>query len=115
MSQRYRINGLVSDGVFYTGDMSADYTLGTFSIAFFDVGGNIVTPTAGTINHRMETIPGQWHQSSSGEAPINAIDCGSEASYQMPVYNGPAIKGRLTLTGVTGAVSFQAEFFRAKL
>lgn len=120
MSQRYFIksNGSdvlpVTDGTLTTDAISTDYETGVFVVAFYDAGGDIVTPTAGTVKPEMSPISGQWLTPSSGDATINAVDCiAGLATYEAPVFNGPAEQGRLTFAGITGATTAKAYFWRA--
>lgn len=104
----------ILDGTYETGDISTDYETGTLTVAFYDSDGNIVTPTGGTIGHAMEAMDQQWLGASSGDSPIDATLCGATATYTIPVYNGPAKKGRVTFTGITGAtIAYaKAQFWR---
>ncbi|AUR85534.1 hypothetical protein NVP1076O_29 [Vibrio phage 1.076.O._10N.286.51.B7] len=103
----------VTDGTYLTRDMNIEFETGVLVVAFYDSEDKIVTPTAGTIDHAMSPIDGQWQSSSSGTTPINAMNCGPDATYEVPTYVGPAIKGRIELTGVTGADYCVAYFWRA--
>jgi len=107
------INIPVEDGEYFTGVLSAARETGTLIVAFYNANDEIVTPTSGTINHSMSPIEGQWQTSSSGGSPINAVNCGANALYEVPVYNGPAIRGRIILTGIVGADYCRAYFWRA--
>ncbi len=106
------INIPIDDGTYFTERLSTHHSTGALVVAFYDASGSTVTPTGGTISHRASPIEGQWLSSSSGSNPINASDCGAEAAYEIPVYNGPAIMGRITLEGVDGASYCRAYFWR---
>lgn len=92
-----------------------EYETGTFNIQFYDANGDPVTPGAGTIVPEMSTFSeGQWLGPSTGDATIQATDVqAGSASYTVPVFNGPAVEGRLTFSGITVAVSAKAYFWRA--
>lgn len=122
MAERYvcKNNGSVrlpiTDGVYETDGISLDHETGTLTVAFYDVDGNIVTPSAGVVDHAMEsTTDGQWFGASSGDSPIDATACGANAAYTIPVYNGPAQKGRIEFTGIAGAsISYAVATFWRK-
>ena len=108
----------VADGILTTFDqpgsgIDINTETGVFVIAFYDAGGDPVTPTAGTVAPEMSPIDGQWHTPSSGDAVINATTVtNGSASYVIPVFTGPAREGRITLSGITGAATCQAYFWR---
>lgn len=119
MGQRYFVksNGSdvlpITDGTLTTDAVSTDYETGVFVVAFYDASGDIVTPTAGTIKPEAMLIKGQWATPSSGDTTINAVDCiAGVMNYVVPVFNGPVEQGRLTFTGITGATSAKAYFWR---
>ncbi len=86
---------------------------GVFIIAFFDANGDPVTPTGGTIIPEMSPIAGQWQQAGAGDTTINATSViAGAATYNIPVFSGPAREGRLTFSGITGATSAIAYFWR---
>lgn len=108
----------VTDGVYSTfNQIGDDIDLGTeagvFVIAFYDSSGDPVTPSAGTITPEMSPISGQWQSASTGDSIIDAttVQAGS-ATYTMPTFSGPAIEGRVTLSGILGASSAVAYFWR---
>ena len=102
------------DGTFYTSKMSADFESGTFAIAFYDSNGDIATPTAGTVTHEMSPIDQQWHEAGTGSLSFDASSSGPVASYEMPSYIGPAVKGRVTFQGILPAdLVAKAYFWRA--
>lgn len=86
---------------------------GVFVIAFYNAGGEVTTPTAGTITVEMSPILGQWQGPSTGDAVIDATTViAGLSTYTMPAFSGPAIEGRLTFSGITGAVTAEAYFWR---
>lgn len=104
----------VTDGVYETELTSDSYQSGTFVIAFYDAGGNAITPTGGTVKPEMSPIKGQWHEPSSGDVTIDATNViAGVATYAMPVFVGDTERGRVTLSGITGtATTFKAYFWR---
>lgn len=84
----------------------------TFRIAFYSdaEGKNIVTPSAGTVFPEMEAIEGQWHTWSEDAEAFEASLCGAAATYTIPSFKAPALKGRVKLEGVEGAQFFRAHF-----
>lgn len=103
----------VADGVFETTSEYMGFEGGYFMIAFYDGLGDLVVPTAGTITPEMCPIEGQWHAPSSGADVIDATEVGfNPAVYSIPSFSGPALGGRATLSGVTGASTFTAFFWR---
>ena len=114
-SQRYKITGAVTDGVYLVGEpISTGYQSGTFVIAFYNSAGVAVTPTAGTVKPEMSPIKGQWHEPSGGDVTIDAAKCiAGLATYAIPVFFGECEGARLTLAGITGtATTFEAHFWR---
>jgi len=95
--------------------MDNDLETGVFCIIFLDSNKEPVTPTGGTIVPEMSTFAeGQWLGPSAGDTTINATDVSNpNASYNIPVFNGPATEGRITLAGITGATYCKAYFWRA--
>lgn len=94
--------------------MNIEFETGTFVIQFFDASGLPVAPSGGTIVPEMSATPdGQWFSPGTGDATINAVDAGVNAGYTIPVFNGPAYEGRVTLSGITGATTCKAYFWRA--
>jgi hypothetical protein len=79
------------------------------SIRFFDADGNQVTPSAGTVAFTMSTDGINFQDVQDGA--FNATDA-YLTTRDMPASAGPARKARITLTGVTGAVSFYASIAR---
>jgi hypothetical protein len=79
------------------------------SIRFFDANGAQVTPTAGSVVFTMS--PDGINFQSVNAGSFRAQDA-YLASRDMPSSSGPARKARITLAGVTGAVSFHASIAR---
>ena len=108
----------VADGTLSTyrqigDDIDIGTETGVFIIAFYDSNGDPVTPTAGTITPEMSPLQGQWQRAGTGDAVIDAtkVEAGL-STYSMPTFAGPAIEGRLTFAGITGADSAVAYFWR---
>ncbi len=109
----------VNDGVFETPAIPyhsrtwANTIEFTLRVAFYADADckQIVTPTAGVIVPEMEAIAGQWHKPSNASS-INATQCGEQATYEIPLFSAPATKGRITVSGVTGAAYMRANFVR---
>jgi hypothetical protein len=103
----------VSDGDYYTDRINIDYNIGQCAVEFLDAQEQPVTPTGGTVSFLSAPIGEQWHQPSNGNGVINAADVvAGEASYTMPQFNGPVIKSKMTLSGVTGAAFVRAYHWR---
>ena len=109
------INLDIGNGVLFTPASHEDVNMrlgrGIFFIAFYDVTGQIVTPTAGTIKVEVSPIDGQWFE-SAGAPVIDATTAGAIAAYTPPVFDGPFTTGRLTFDGITGASYANAFFWR---
>ena len=122
LSDNNSIDVSVADGTYETGVIAERFREGVFVIVFFDADGNIVTPTAGTITTNMSPYKAaekqqyQWLAPSCGDAVISATDVVSStdgvARYTLPLFIGPTVKGRMTLSGITGADHCQAFFWR---
>lgn len=103
----------VSDGDYFTDRMSAGYGVGAIAVEFLDADGMTpVTPTGGTINFLSSPIGEQWHEPSNGNGVINALDVSPVPNYTMPTFNGPVIKSKMTLNGITGATYVRAYHWR---
>jgi hypothetical protein len=100
------------DGTFFTDDFSPDYEESILVIALYDAGGDIVTPSAGTCVISISPIEGQWQGPSSGSATVDLTLAGAEATYTLPSFRGPQIKGRIVLANVAGATSAKAFIWR---
>jgi hypothetical protein len=118
-SDNKSINIPITDGTYETGLIAERFREGVFIIIFFDIAGNIVTPTAGTIKAHMAPFKHptkdqfQWLEPSSGDITINASSViAGLALYTLPLFIGPSVKGRMILNGITGADHCQAFFWR---
>lgn len=78
-------------------------------IRFFDASGAQVTPSAGTVVFTGSPDGVNFQNVQNGS--FNAIDAYT-ATRPIPAAAGPARRARITLNGVTGAVSFIAEVGR---
>lgn len=96
---------LGTDGTFYTEIQSSGFESAIIVIAAYDSDDNIVTPTAGTATIEVSPIDGQWHSgATSGDNPIDLTQVGASADYTIPLFSGPMIQSRITLSGVTGTI-----------
>lgn len=106
----------VADGTYFTPIMSrvADNTDGDVSLAFYDDQDNIITPVGGTAKVRGLSQGGQWHQPSNCSEVIDLSECGAEAEYEIPRFNGRMAQGRVVFEGldVPGATYALVEFWR---
>lgn len=103
----------VADGDFFTENMDSGYSLGECIIQFYDETETPVTPSAGTITFSGMPIDGQYHEPSNGTGIIDATTViAGDATYEMPEFNGPCIRGRMNLSGVTGASLVRAYHWR---
>jgi len=103
----------VADGDFFTELMRQDHVIGHFYVEFFsDAAGNVpVSPTAGTL--KVNCSPMGRNYIANGEVTINAIDCGSpNSNYDPIVFEGEAVKARVTLSGIAGAAYMRAHMWR---
>jgi len=120
MAQRYYvlnesggINLPVANNTLYTAEMDFGYQASVLVIAFYDAKGDAVTPTSGTITAEVSPIEGQWQAPSSGDAVISAVNVvAGLATYTLPTFLGPTMQARITLSGVTGAVTCKSYFWR---
>lgn len=104
----------VSGGPYYTDEMSADYGYGAVYVEFFsDAAGTIpATPTAGDVIAEASPM-GNLFMASGNVSKILAVNAGSSPMYEPPTFDGCAIKGRLTFSGITGAATCRAIFWRS--
>lgn len=104
----------VNGGPYYTDEMSADYGYGAVYVEFFsDAAGTIpATPTAGDVIAEASPM-GTLFMASGNVSKILAVNAGSPPMYEPPVFEGCAIKGRLTFSGITGALTCRAIFWRS--
>jgi hypothetical protein len=75
------------------------------SIKFYNAAGAQVTPGAGTVTFQLSADGVNFQDVPDGA--FNAADA-YLAGRKMPTAYGPAVKGRIALAGVTGAVYFSA-------
>lgn len=108
----------VSAATFYTPEVSAleanKFSHWQFYIEFFsDAAGTIpVTPTAGTIDVAATPV-GSNYLTASNVQTIQANTCSTPTStYTPPTAEGSLRRGRITLTGITGAAYCRATFWR---
>lgn len=103
----------IADGDFFTGDMPTGTSLGQCAVQFYDAQKAPVTPTAGTVTFKSAMFSGQWLEPNNGNGVINAVDViAGDANYTPAQFNGPVIKSRMTLSGITGAVYVRAYHWR---
>jgi len=102
----------VADGDFYTDEMDGGYSTGNCAVEFLDSDGEtVVTPTAGTVTFTSAPIGEQYHGPNAGDEVIDAtlVDGG----YSLPQFDGPVLKSKMTLDGITGASFVRAYHWRA--
>ena len=104
----------VNGGPYFTEEMSADWAYGAVYVEFFsDAAGTVpATPTAGDVVAEASPM-GNLFMASGNVSRILAVSAGSPPMYEPPVFEGCAIKGRLTFSGVTGALTCRAIFWRS--
>ena len=104
----------VNGGPYYTDEMSADYGYGAVYVEFFsDAAGTVpATPTAGDVIAEASPM-GNLFMASGNVSKILAVNAGSPPMYEPPVFEGCAIKGRLTFSGITGALTCRAIIWRS--
>ena len=104
----------VNGGPYFTDEMSADYGYGAVYVEFFsDAAGTIpATPTAGDVIAEASPM-GMLFIASGNVSKILAVNAGTQPMYEPPVFEGCAIKGRLTFSNVTGALTCRAIFWRS--
>lgn len=107
MAMLYRIKGAVSDGSYDSEYMSRDYREAFLSsITFYDVAGNPVAPSTGTVTITLSP-DGKKSFLTIKNGTFNAADA-YLPSRGMPNALGMAEYGRIVLSGVTGAATFEA-------
>ena len=104
----------VNGGPYFTEEMSADWTRGAVYVEFFsDAAGLVpVSPTAGDVIAEASPM-GNLFMASGNVSKILAVNAGSPPMYEPPTFDGCAIKGRLTFSGITGAATCRAIFWRS--
>ncbi len=103
-------------GTFETLDYSEDYDSVIFSIAFYNASGVLVKPSAGTITVRVQDSLGVWHNPSIGSSSVSAsaVDPAA-ATFTKPSWIMDSVKGKITLSGVTGTgIAYCRALFRGK-
>lgn len=123
MNERYPVlNGTggevlpIADATLYTASMyKPDQSNSTqFYIEFFsDADGLIpVTPTAGTIAVAGSPL-GNNYSPAGNVATITASQCSTpDSTYTPPLFVGRIVKGRISFSGITGALTARAAFWR---
>lgn len=104
----------VASATLYTGDMSASsaYRCQVYVEFFSDADGLApVTPTAGLMSAEVSPMGAGW-MASSNHNVINAADAGAAATYEPPYFEGRTKQGRITLSGITGALTARITFWR---
>ena len=105
----------VTDGIYYTkADMGASTAdnCQVYIELFTDAAGTVLAnPSAGTIKPEGSPMGQAWLAPSSG-ATVNAADVKSVSTYTPPVFFGRMERGRVTLAGITGAVTARITFWR---
>ena len=104
----------VNGGPYFTEEMSADWAYGAVYVEFFsDADGTVTaTPTAGDVIAEASPM-GNLFMASGNVSKILAVNAGTAPMYEPPTFDGCAIKGRLTFSGITGAITCRAIFWRS--
>jgi hypothetical protein len=112
MAKRYFISGAVANGDFFTEEMSADFTDSELSYIIFysDQFQTVVTPTAGTITYTQSADGIHYREMSDGTFDATTS---YDAARTPPSGTGLAAKGKVSMTGVTGATHFTACVWRS--
>lgn len=105
----------IADGIYYTragmGASTSD-NCQVYVEFFTDAAGTVLaSPSAGTIKPEGSPMGQAWLAPSSGET-INAADVKNVSTYTPPVFFGRMEQGRVTLTGITGALTARITFWR---
>jgi len=102
----------VADADFFTGPMQ-EFSKGNCFLQFLDGSGDPVTPTGGTIVFKSAAIDGQFLDAPVIQT-INAVDVEvGDASYTPPSFQSLVVNTKMTLLGITGAVSVRAFHWRS--
>lgn len=104
----------VADATLYTDAMNASASgeCQVYIEFFSDAAGTIaVTPTNGTVTAQMSPMGAVW-LGASNYGTVSAADAGVSGGYTPPYFNGRADKGRIILSGITGAVTARITFWR---
>lgn len=103
-----------ADGTFYTDDIQGGLANNWQAyVEFFsdDQGTVAVTPTGGTVVMQARPMANNWLASSNSPS-VNASACGEPIStYTPPQFTGRVTKGRVILSGVTGAAYCRITFW----
>lgn len=101
-----------ASGTYYTDSMSADWSDCQVFVEFFsDAAGDVpATATAGTITVEASPMGGIYIAAGTG-TPISATAV-SAGTYTPARFIGPAVRGRVTLAGITGAAYAKITFWR---
>lgn len=92
----------VTDGDYFVNDIDPAYERGQCCLAFLDANGDLATPTGGTVIFRASCIDGQFLRDSTSST-INGTNVqAGNADYTPSVFNGPATRAKMTLSGITG-------------
>ncbi len=106
---RYHFGGTAADGTITSEEMQARYTHAQFYIEFHDSGGEVVTPTAGTVLVELSVDGDVWERMPHGRFMADQATTGTRLH---PSARGTAQFCRVTLTGVTGADTYAAMIAR---
>lgn len=107
MAMLYKVRGPVSDGSYDTEYMSRDWREAFLSsITFYDAGGLPVAPSAGTVTVTLSP-DGKNSFLTIKNGTFNAADAYSPTR-GMPNALGMAEYGRISLSGIAGASTFEA-------
>lgn len=101
-----------TNGVYYTDPMSAGYSDGKVYVEFFsDEAGDVpAVATAGTIAVEASPMGNVYIPAGTG-TPISAVAV-SAGTYSPASFSGSAVRGRVTLAGITGAAYAKITFWR---
>lgn len=106
---RYTFGGSVADGSIDSPEMDKGFSHAQFYIEFHDSGGNVVTPTAGTVLVELSVDGDVWERMPHGRFPADQAVTGTRLH---PAARGTAQYCRVTLTGVTGADTYASMIAR---
>lgn len=104
----------VSNGSYFTDLLSRGLDQAEFYIEFYsDASGlTAATPTAGTITVAGSPL-GNNYLSDQANLTVQASACGTpNSTYTPPVLDGLSRRGRMILTGITGATHCRAILFK---
>lgn len=88
--------------------MDDNYRKGTFYIEFYDASGNVVTPTAGTVDVQASPL-GKFFMRNHENQLYTAA-----AIQDHPVeFSGMMLSAKVTLAGITGATTWRAAMWRS--